>query len=199
MVELIRKSKTEAELRIQGEVVPSDFQIPQGLQRLTVTIDSSGGDALEGLRLYSLIKNSDAKEKAAEVTVAMSAASLAAVACDEIRMSSGALLMIHGISDFTKINRKNAGEILSEIDSLDDTYAQCYAQNSKTPKETFFEMMLRDTFLNADELRGLGFPVVKTDTGKVHLPNLNIETGQRKTAEAPEKALTLELMKRYGF
>lgn len=199
MLRLEKQSEKTALLIISGEIGPETISIPSGLDVLTVEIDSLGGDALGGLRVYNSIKNSDAKNKIAQIIMAMSAATLPMVACNSIQMTSGSLVMIHGISDYTAINRGNAEQIIRELNSLDDTYSKCYAEASKTPAETFKKMMLTDTFLNADDMLELGFNVEIVASGKTHLPSMQALKTTKKAANVPEMELTLELMKRFGF
>lgn len=200
MVELLLKSKSEAELFVRGEVGADVPLIPPGLEKLTVRIDSLGGDALGGLRLYTAIKESDAKQKNAVVVMAMSAASLPMAACDVIQMTTGSLVMIHGVSDYTQINRGNAEQIIKELNSLDDTYASCYSKASKTPASVFKNLMLNDTFLNCFELQTMGFNVEIIENTETHLPSAQLKTKTSLAARSgDEKALVFELMNRLGF
>lgn len=197
MIKLERLGKLDARLIIEGEVIENNIKIPSGLNNLYVYIDSFGGDAIEGLRLHTKIKECDAKNKIAEVAMSMSAATLPMVACDVIKMGPGALVMIHGVSNITQINRGNAEEIIKELNFLDNEYARCYAAASTTPVSEFKKIMLRDTFLDDDEMRQLGFKVVDGHA-TTHLPT-DIKTNNKMAADSNIYKLKMELARRYGL
>jgi ATP-dependent Clp protease protease subunit len=64
-------------------------------QDLTVWIDSYGGSVFAGASIYNALKNHNGKVTAKVDGKAMSAASVIAMAADEIHMSPVAVMMIH--------------------------------------------------------------------------------------------------------
>ncbi|EPJ5267720.1 head maturation protease, ClpP-related, partial [Providencia stuartii] len=66
-----------------------------GNQDVVVNINSPGGDMFEGLAIYNLLRAHNGKVTVNILGIAASAASVIAMAGDEIRMGRGAFLMIH--------------------------------------------------------------------------------------------------------
>ncbi len=66
-----------------------------GARNLTVNVNSPGGDFFEGVAIYNLLREHKAKVTVNVMGIAASAASVIAMAGDEILMGDGAFLMIH--------------------------------------------------------------------------------------------------------
>ncbi|BEN40789.1 hypothetical protein SMKC049_25810 [Serratia marcescens] len=62
---------------------------------VTVNINSPGGDMFEGLAIYNLLREYQGKVTVKVLGLAASAASIIAMAGDEIQIGRGAFLMIH--------------------------------------------------------------------------------------------------------
>lgn len=66
-----------------------------GEQDIVVNLNSPGGDMFEGLAIYNLLRAHSGKVTVNILGIAASAASIIAMAGDEIKMGRGAFLMIH--------------------------------------------------------------------------------------------------------
>lgn len=62
---------------------------------VTVNINSPGGDMFEGLAIYNLLREYQGKVTVKVLGIAASAASVIAMAGDDIQIGRGAFLMIH--------------------------------------------------------------------------------------------------------
>lgn len=130
---------------------------------LTTRINSGGGIANEGMAIYSLLKGHPGKVTIAVDGVAASAASLIAMAGDEIEMRDGAMMMIHdpsGITLGTEAAHRNAADKLAKIS---DNYASIYAKRSGKEQAAARAIMKAETWLVADEAIAQGFATKKID------------------------------------
>jgi len=101
-----------------------------GPKDISVNINSPGGNFFSGLAIYNLLRMHPAKVTVNVIGMAGSAASVVAMAGDEILMADGAQMMLHngsGVIVGNKFDAQEAAEILSEIDA---GMAEIYAARS---------------------------------------------------------------------
>lgn len=126
---------------------------------VTVRINSPGGDAFDGIAIYNALKRHAEKGK---VTVevdglAASAASIIAMAGDQIIVAKGAMLMIHCAWSFTIGDAGEHEKRASMLSKLDTQIAGVYAARSKKSEAECLELMQDETWMGADEAVELGF------------------------------------------
>lgn len=101
---------------------------------ITVRINSGGGDAVEGQAIYSALARYPYKVTVVVEGCAASAASLIAMAGDEIVMSLGSWMLIHDpATPFTQ-SRGTAGDHVhtaQQLDLIADGYAAIYSERSE--------------------------------------------------------------------
>lgn len=120
-----------------------------------VRIHSPGGSALDGVAIYSLLR-----ERGVTVQVdglAASAASVIAMAGKTIRMGRGAMMMAHrawtvamGDGD----SMRHAGKVL---DAVDQSITSIYAARLKKPAEEVATLLANEVWLTADEAKAQGW------------------------------------------
>lgn len=119
---------------------------------ITVEINSPGGNYFEGVAAYNLLRRHDAHVRVEILGVAASAASVIAMAGDEIAIAHNAEIMIHeamGVFIGTKSDMAEAVETLKHID---DSMVTTYAARSGRPVEEFAEMILgKDVYFRGQE------------------------------------------------
>lgn len=86
-----------------------------GVERLTITVNSNGGDVFDGYAIYNLLNQFDAPKRVEIVGAAMSAMSIIAMAGDEIALAESGMIMIH---DPWTIGAGNAEEMLDIAENL---------------------------------------------------------------------------------
>lgn len=118
---------------------------------LTVRINSGGGIATDGMAIYSLLKAHPAKVTVAIDGVAASAASLIAMAGDEIEMRAGAMMMIHDPAAVTRGSAKVHEDAAAFLHKLADNYASVYAKRSGASTKDVRKLMLATTWMTAEE------------------------------------------------
>lgn len=119
---------------------------------ITVEINSPGGNYFEGVAAYNLLRRHDADVRVEVVGIAASAASVIAMAGDEIAIAANAEIMIHearGLFYGTKSEMRGAWETLAHIDTA---MCETYAARSGRPVAEFEAMIAgQDVFLRGQE------------------------------------------------
>lgn len=121
-----------------------------------VHINSPGGDAFDGIAIYNQLKNHAARVVVHIDGLAASAASVIAMAADELIMNTGSMLMIHEASVFTWGTKKELKAMLNALEGLDKSLADIYMTRFKGERseiETFIE---NETWFTADEAVAVG-------------------------------------------
>ncbi len=128
----------------------------KGCKGLDVYLSSDGGSVFEGLTVYSqLARYSD------DVTVtvdgrALSIGSVIALAGSRLVMPKSALMMIHSPWIVTLGNAAELRKTAADLDVMAATMRGIYARKSGLPPERVAEMMDAETWLSADEAKGVG-------------------------------------------
>ena len=147
-------------------VTPNLFrrQLLSGRGEVRVWIDSPGGDAFAGAAIYEMLKEysrSGQGRTVAMITLAASAASLIAMACDEIRISMLGTVMIHepwSIVAGKAVEHRATAEVLENIRQAQ---IRAYSERTGQSEEKILELMQgsdgRGTYMNANQAIELGF------------------------------------------
>lgn len=123
---------------------------------LTVRINSAGGDAFEGIAIHNILRDAPQRIIVKVDGIALSAASIIAMAGDEVRMAPSALMMIH---DPWTLAMGDAAELRSTADRLDkvaEAIATTYAGRMEQGTEHVRELMAAETWFSAAEARAAG-------------------------------------------
>jgi ATP-dependent protease ClpP protease subunit len=132
---------------------------------VTVSINSPGGIATEGLAIYNLLNNHPARVDVTVDSIALSAGSLIAMAGDRITMREGALMMIHDPSGVT-IGPASAHEKSRDtLDKMAGEFAKIYAQRTGLSEDEARTLMLEETWMNSTEAVDLGFAEAASSEG----------------------------------
>jgi ATP-dependent Clp protease protease subunit len=129
----------------------------KGVKTLNVYINSEGGDVFEAKSIFSQLQRFDAEKVVHIDGLAASAATLVAMAGDRIVSSPVATWMIH---DAWSGAMGNATDLRSMADVLDlesQTIADTYARQTGGTPEAMRELMLAETWMNAQQALDKGF------------------------------------------
>jgi len=124
---------------------------------VSVRINSPGGDVFDGFAIFNLLAQYKGKVTVYIDGLAASAASVIAMAGDEIIMGENALMMIH---DPWTMSLGNSAEMRSTADLLDkirDSIVATYATKSTLDTATIADLMSKETWLSAGEAIKDGF------------------------------------------
>ena len=126
-------------------------------QDLTVWIDSYGGSVFAGASIYNALKNHDGKITVKIDGKAMSAASVIAMAGDEILMSPVAVLMIHNPMTYGYGDMHNLRKVADVLDTVKDSIVNAYMTKTNKTREEISSMMDDETWMSANVAVKNGF------------------------------------------
>ena len=120
-------------------------------------IDSPGGDVFAARAMQTALSEHKARVIAHIDGLAASAATFLVMGADEIRMTSGALFMIHKGWTFTAGNADDMRKEAALLDKVDDAIAADYANRTGKDKAALIELMAAETWFSASEALENGF------------------------------------------
>lgn len=135
--------------------------------RINVRINSVGGSVFDAIAIHNSLERHKARIEVDIEGVALSAASVIAMAGDEIRMADNALMMIH---DPWTIGIGDSGDMRKAAESLDrikDTIVSTYVKRTGHSASKIAAWMKDETWFTADEAIKLKFAHRKTGAVKV--------------------------------
>ena len=156
-----------AELYIYGDIVtetwndsetcPKDItdflnQIDQNAD-LTVYINSGGGSAFAGIAIYNILKRHTGHKKGIVDGLAASIASVILMACDEIVVSAGAMIMIHKPGTYAYGNADDFAYWIERLNKVQQNMTEIYMQHAKegVTAEQITEKLNAETWMNATD------------------------------------------------
>lgn len=128
---------------------------------IDVHINSGGGLAFDGIAIYNALKASDKLIRTHVDGIAASAASIIAMAGDEVVMHDGALMMVHDASGFTMGNAVDHEKTVAVLHKLDGQLANVYSRRTGKKAEAMRAMMDAETWMDCDEAVAQGFATAK--------------------------------------
>ncbi|MBP3879694.1 MAG: Clp protease ClpP [Lachnospiraceae bacterium] len=158
------------ELRLDGpisedswwgdEVTPQMFRddLSQVTGDLTVWINSPGGDVFAADQIYTMLKEHPGHVTVKIDALAASAASVVAMAGDEVYMSPVSMMMVHDPSTISIGNESNMKETIRILKEVKETILNAYmAKTGKSHDELAALMKDDGTWMNAKKAVELGF------------------------------------------
>ena len=158
---------------------------------LTVRINSPGGSVFDGFAIYNLLRAHNGSVTVYVDGLAASAASVIAMAGDEVVMGAASMMMIH---DPWTMSIGDANEMRKTADTLDkirDSIVDAYATKAvDIEREEIATMMAQETWMTASEAQEFGF-ANKLEEGEATISNLsrpwiNSAPSQDKIPATPE-------------
>ncbi|WGS46808.1 Clp protease ClpP [Burkholderia sp. JSH-S8] len=138
-----------------------------GARDLTVNVNSPGGDFFEGVAIYNLLREHKAKVTVNVMGLAASAASVVAMAGDEILMGDGAFLMIHNAWTVAIGNRHDIAAAAEVLAPFDSAMAKVYSQRAGITQAEAAALMDKETWIGAEQAVADGFATGVLDSAKV--------------------------------
>ncbi len=116
-----------------------------------VLLNSPGGDAFEGLAIQSLLRRHGGRIEVEVVGLAASAASIIAMAGDDIAMHEGALMMIHEPWTMTVGNAAEMRTAADFLEKVNSSGLDVYTRRTGRKRDDVAEMLAAETWLTAHE------------------------------------------------
>lgn len=142
---------------VNAQQFAADLKALQGINDITVHINSPGGSVFDGTAIYNLLKNHPAQVTMEIDGLAASMASVIAMAGDLIIMPENALMMIHnpmmGAGGDAAELRKNA----DLLDKVKSAIVSAYVNRTGLPEQQISDMMDAETWMTGAEAMDLGF------------------------------------------
>ena len=128
-----------------------------GTRPVVVNLNSPGGDFFEGVAIYNLLTQHPEKVTVNVLGLAASAASVIAMAGDEINMGEGAFLMIHNAWAMAGGNRHDMREVADMLEPFDAAMADLYAARTGMDKKDVAALMDAETWMGKTAAIDSGF------------------------------------------
>lgn len=130
---------------------------------VTIHLNSYGGDAMEGVAIYNLLKNKFENIRIIIDGIAASAASVIAMVGDSVEMGTGAQFMIHQPSTYAYGNAQDFEETLQSLKSIEEGYMDIYMTRFNGSREELEDLMAQSTWFGTTEAQEWGFSNGVTD------------------------------------
>ncbi|MBO9398740.1 MULTISPECIES: head maturation protease, ClpP-related [unclassified Shimia] len=127
-----------------------------GSQDVVVEINSPGGDFFDGIAIYNMLRAHPHKVTVKVIGLAASAASVIAMAGDEIQIGKTGFMMIHNAWTIALGNRHDLIEAAETIEPFDDAMATLYASRSGDEKSKVIAWMDDETWFNGEQAVEVG-------------------------------------------
>lgn len=124
---------------------------------IVINLNSPGGDAFDGISIFNRLKRHEGKVTINVDGWACSAASVIAMAADELIMGLGSMLMIHEASSLvwgTKGEMRKEADVLEE---LEEGIIDIYMTKAKVSRDEIRERVDAETWFSAKKAVELGF------------------------------------------
>lgn len=146
---------TVREFQQHLDAIPADRPV-------TVRIASEGGNAWDALAMHNMLARRAGPVNVVIDGFAFSAATLVAMAGDQIEMPQNALMMIHE-AEWVAVGNKRAMEsAVQSLNVMDTAIAKSYAGKSGKKPEDFLTLMAAETWMDGDQAKALGLVDVVT-------------------------------------
>ena len=132
---------------------------------VTVNINSPGGDMFEGLAIYNLLREYEGHVTGKVLGIAASAASIIAMAGDDIQIGRGAFLMIHNCWVYAMGNRHDFAELAQSLEPFDTAMADIYAARSGLDIAAVQKLMDGESYIGGSDAvaKGLADSLLSAD------------------------------------
>lgn len=124
---------------------------------LTVHINSPGGIASEGAAIHALFSRRAGTTDVVIEGIAMSAASLIAMAGETVTMAAGSVMMIHDPASITWGDSAEHAKSIEMLEALATSYARVYADKSGKSVEACREIMKAESWFTPGQAVEAGF------------------------------------------
>lgn len=168
----LERNEKEADIYIFGDITSWEWldsdvssytlskelkELDAGVETINVHINSYGGEVAEGLAIYNMLKNHNAKVKTYCDGFACSIASVIFMAGDERVMSDASMLMIHNAWMMTAGNSQQLRKDADDLDKITQGSIAAYLSRINITEDKLKELLDAETWLLPDEAKEMGF------------------------------------------
>ena len=127
------------------------------LERITVRLNSPGGDVFDGLAIHNILKQNPAQVDMYVDGLAASIASIIAMAGDSINMAENAMMMIHEPWTMALGNAAEMREIADRLEKVSGVLLGTYTRRTGKDEQEIADLMVAETWMTAQEALDMGF------------------------------------------
>lgn len=151
-----------------------------GTNNLVIRLNSPGGSAFDGIAIYNRLMNYK-KNTGAKITIhvdgwACSAASIIAMAADELIMGLGAMIMIHEASNGVWGSKRDFRSEADLLEELEEGIIDIYMTKANVDRKEIRNKVDAETWFSASKAIEIGFATSRVatddDNEKEELANL---------------------------
>ena len=124
---------------------------------LVVHLNSPGGSAFDGIAIYNRLKNHKGKVTIHVDGWACSAASVIAMAGDEVIMGAGSMIMIHEASNIVWGSKNDFRKQADLLEKLEDGIIDIYMMKANVERDEIRDMVDKETWFSANDALEIGF------------------------------------------
>lgn len=128
-----------------------------GGKPVTVNINSPGGNFMEGVAIYNMLRQHPHAVTVKVLGIAASAAAIVAMAGDEIEVAKAGFLMIHNTHLLAYADRNGFADVAETLAIFDNSLAGLFADRSGNPKDKVAAWMDAETFFDGPGAIEAGF------------------------------------------
>ncbi|MGE7113240.1 head maturation protease, ClpP-related [Lysinibacillus sp. NPDC047702] len=122
-----------------------------GETELLVEINSGGGSVWAGAEMYYALKKFNGTVRGEIPSIAASAATFPAMACDHLAMSLLGQMMIHRAKNGIDGNQQDMRNNADFLKNIDDSIVSAYLTKTSLSREELNEMMKKDSWMTAQQ------------------------------------------------
>lgn len=143
-----------------------------------VNINSPGGDLFEGLAIYNLLREHKGNVTVKILGIAASAASIVAMAGDDVQIARAGFLMIHDTWVVVIGNKNDLRDVADQLEAFDLAMADIYAARTGLDVKAIQKKMDAETWIN-------GTAAVDEGWADSLLPSDEVRENKAARAERP--------------
>jgi ATP-dependent Clp protease, protease subunit len=130
---------------------------------IVVRLNSGGGFASDGVAIYNALDSHRGHKTVYVDGIAASAASVIAMAGDEVVMRKGSIMMIHDPAGITMGSVREHEKTVEALNAIADSIAEIYAEKSGRSVEECRADMVEEIWLKPDKAVELGYATSTVD------------------------------------
>jgi ATP-dependent Clp protease protease subunit len=142
---------------ISAKSVQRSLMANADAKRITVRVNSPGGEVFEGFAIFNLIRAAKAEIRVQIIGLAASMASVLALVGDQVEIADNAMMMIHDPWAFAVGSGDDLRKQALILDKLKESALDVYERESKLDRAVLAKMMTAETWMTAKEALEAGF------------------------------------------
>lgn len=167
------------------EVTPREFrdELFSDSGDVTVWINSPGGSVFAADQIYNMLRDYHGKVTVKIDAIAASAASVIAMAGDDVQISPVATMMIHNPSTIALGTADDLAKAIQMLQSIKESILNAYMLKTGMSHKKLSDMMDAETFLDAKQCLSMGFADSIISRGEEKAQEEGREVEEKKTAQ----------------